>query len=129
MYSAGTYTMYSYDEEVLRSPAVSGAGNIRSYTLPSSNYSVIAINNRAETKFTRKGVGWTANLSPDPFYDEYAGRNRQYIRIHPARSLGTEGSIGLTSNNPFVLRRARDLIRNTLDLKGNIPLNVIISGR
>ena len=88
--SAGTYTMYSYDEEVLRSPAVSGAGNIRSYTLPSGNYSVIAINNRAETKFTRKGVGWTANLSPDPFYDEYAGRNRQYIRIHPARSLGTE---------------------------------------
>jgi RHS repeat-associated protein len=127
--SAGTYTMYSYDEEVLRSPAVSGAGNIRSYTLPSGNYSVIAINNRAETKFTRKGVGWTANLSPDPFYDEYAGRNRQYIRIHPARSLGTEGCIGLTSNNPFVLRRARDLIRNTLDLKGNIPLNVIISGR
>jgi hypothetical protein len=51
------------------------------------------------------------------------------IRIHPARSLGTEGCIGLTSNNPFVLRRARDLIRNTLDLKGNIPLNVIISGR
>ena len=127
--SAGTYTMYSYDKEVLRSPAVSGAGNIRSYTLPSGNYSVIAINNRAETKFTRKGVGWTANLSPDPFYDEYAGRNRQYIRIHPARSLGTEGCIGLTSNNPFVLRRARDLIRNTLDLKGNIPLNVIISGR
>jgi hypothetical protein len=121
--------MYSYDEEVLRSPAVSGAGNITSYTLPSGNYSVIAINNRAETKFMRKGVGWTANLSPDPFYDEYAGRNRQYIRIHPARSLGTEGCIGLTSNNPFVLRHARDLIRNTLDLKGNIPLNVIISGR
>ena len=48
MYFAGTYTMYSYDEEVLRSPAVSGAGNIRSYTLPSGNYSVIAINNRVE---------------------------------------------------------------------------------
>lgn len=33
---------------------------------------------------------------------------------HPARSAGTEGCIGLIDDDPIVLRRARDLMRNTI---------------
>lgn len=45
---------------------------------------------------------------------------------HPARSAGTEGCIGLIDDDPIVLRRARDLMRNTIKKRGSLQLHVII---
>lgn len=124
--SVGTVKMYSYGKEVFSCPAVSGADNIKSYTIPSGDWSVKYPVDRTDPKFTRKKVGWTADFDPDPFYDNRAGRKRQYIKMHPARSAGTEGCIGLIDDDPIVLRRARDLMRNTIKKRGSLQLHVII---
>lgn len=76
---------------------------------------------------TIHGVGFTANIDPDPFYDSRAGRNRQYIRIHPARSNGTNGCIGLRANKAQLIR-ARELIRKSLNKGLTIKLHVQIGG-
>ena len=124
--TAGTYTMYNGNKEVFSCPAVSGAGNYACYSIPSGDWRVVAINDRNEAKFSSHGVGFTANVSPDPFYDKRAGRNRVNIRIHPARSEGTEGCIGLRTNK-IQLTRARDLIRNSLRKGVTIRLHVQIN--
>lgn len=71
------------------------------------------------------GASHYDNLDPDPFYDSRAGRNRQYIRIHPARSNGTNGCIGLRANKAQLIR-ARDLIRKSLNKGLTIKLYVQI---
>lgn len=72
------------------------------------------------------GVGFTANIEPDPFYDNRAGRNRQYIRIHPARSNGTNGCMGLRANRTQLIS-ARDLIRNSLKRRLTITFHLQIN--
>ena len=123
----GTYTMYYGTKQVFSCNAVSGASNCKSYTIPSGDWNVVSISDRSEARFTSNGVGFTANLDPDPFYDSRAGRNRQYIRIHPARSNGTNGCIGLRANKAQLIR-ARDLIRNSLKKGLTIKLYVQIGG-
>ncbi len=125
--SQGTHTMYYGDKQVFSCNAVSGASNCKSYTIPDGDWYVVSISNRSEPRFTSNGVGFTANIDPDPFYDSHAGRNRQYIRIHPARSNGTNGCIGLRANKAQLIR-ARDLIRNSLNKKLTIKLHVQIGG-
>ncbi|MDT3387003.1 MAG: hypothetical protein LIR46_04460, partial [Bacteroidota bacterium] len=124
--SQGTYTMYYGDKQVYLCSAVSGASNCKSYTIPNGDWDVVSITNRSEAMFTSNGVGFTANIEPDPFYDNRAGRNRQYIRIHPARSNGTNGCIGLRANRAQLIR-ARDLIRNSLKRGLTIKLHVQIN--
>ena len=125
--SQGTYTMYYGTKQVFSCNAVSGASNCKSYTIPSGDWNVVSISDRSEARFTSNGVGFTANLDPDPFYDSRAGRNRQYIRIHPARSNGTNVCIGLRANKAQLIR-ARDLIRNSLKKGLTIKLYVQIGG-
>lgn len=125
--SQGTYTMYYGDKQVFSCNAVSGASNCKSYTIPDGDWYVVSISDRSEPRFTSNGVGFTANIDPDPFYDSRAGRNRQYIRIHPARSNGTNGCIGLRANKTQLIR-ARDLIRNSLNKGLTIKLHVQIGG-
>jgi NHL/RHS/YD repeat protein len=125
--SQGTYTMYYGTKQVFSCNAVSGASNCKSYTIPSGDGNVVSISDRSEARFTSNGVGFTANLDPDPFYDSRVGRNRQYIRIHPARSNGTNGCIGLRANKAQLIR-ARDLIRNSLKKGLTIKLYVQIGG-
>jgi len=125
--SQGTYTMYYGDKQVFSCNAVSGASNCKSYTIPDGDWYVVSISDRSEPRFTSNGVGFTANIDPDPFYDSRAGRNRQYIRIHPARSNGTNGCIGLRANKAQLIR-ARDLIRNSLNKGLTIKLHVQIGG-
>ena len=102
------------------------SSNSKSYTIPNGDWDVVSITNRSEAMFTSNGVGFTANIEPDPFYDNRAGRNRQYIRIHPARSNGTNGCIGLRANRAQLIR-ARDLIRNSLKRGLTIKLHVQIN--
>ena len=123
--SQGTYTMYQGKKQVFSCSAVSGASNCKSYTIPKGDWTVISITDRNEARFTSNGIGFTANLNPDPFYDERAGRNRQYIRIHPARSNGTNGCIGLRANTSQLIR-ARELIRNSLKKGLTVKLHVNI---
>ena len=125
--SHGTCTMYCGDKPVFSCEAVSGASNCNSYTIPSGDWEVVSITNRSESRFSSKGVGFTANIEPDPFFDNRAGRNRQYIRIHPARSQGTNGCIGLRANKTQLIR-ARNLIRNSLKRGLTIKLHVHING-
>ena len=119
--------MYYGTKQVFSCNAVSGASNCKSYTIPSGDWNVVSISDRSEARFTSNGAGFTANLDPDPFYDSRAGRNRQYIRIHPARSNGTNGCIGLRANKAQLIR-ARDLIRNSLKKGLTIKLYVKIGG-
>lgn len=119
--------MYNDNKEVFSCPAVSGAANRACYSIPSGDWSVVAINDRNEAKFSSHGVGFTANVSPDPFYDSRVGRNRQYIRIHPARSNGTNGCIGLSANRAQLIR-VRELIRKSLNKGLTIKLHVQIGG-
>ena len=123
--SQGTYTMYYGDKQLFSCNAVSGASNCKSYTIPDGDWYVVSISDRSEPRFTSDGVGFTANIDPDPFYDSRAGRNRQYIRIHPARSNGTNGCIGLRANKAQLIR-ARDLIRKSLNKGLTIKLHVQI---
>lgn len=125
--SQGTYTMYYGDKQVFSCNVVSGASNCKSYTIPDGDWYVVSISDRSEPRFTSNGVGFTANIDPDPFYDSRAGRNRQYIRIHPARSNGTNGCIGLRANKAQLIR-ARDLISNSLNKGLTIKLHVQIGG-
>lgn len=96
-------------------------------SMPLRMKNVVSISDRSEARFTSNGVGFTANLDPDPFYDSRAGRDRQYIRIHPARSNGTNGCIGLRANKAQLIR-ARDLIRKSLKKGLTIKLYVRIGG-
>jgi putative integrin, alpha subunit len=124
--SQGIYTMYYGNRQVFSCNAVSGASNCQSYTIPDGDWTVVSISDRSESRFTKDGVGYTANLNPDPFFDSRAGRNRQYIRIHPARSNGTNGCIGLRADK-VQLVRARNLIRNSLKEGLTIKLHVHIN--
>ena len=125
--SQGIYTMYYGDKQVFSCNAVSGASNCKSYTIPDGDWYVVSISDRSEPRFTSNGVGFTANIDPDPFYDSRAGRNRQYIRIHPARSNGTNGCIGLRANKAQLIR-VRELIRKSLNKGLTIKLHVQIGG-
>ena len=124
--SQGVCTMYYSNKQVFSCNAVSGASNCKSYTIPNGDWDVISISDRVEKRYTSDGVGFTANLDPDPFYDSRAGRNRQYIRIHPARSGGTNGCIGLRADKVQLIR-ARNLIRNSLKEGLTIKLHVHIN--
>ena len=125
--SQGIYTMYYGDKQVFSCNAVRGASNCKSYTIPDGDWYVVSISDRSEPRFTSNGVGFTANIDPDPFYDSRAGRNRQYIRIHPARSNGTNGCIGLRANKAQLIR-VRELIRKSLNKGLTIKLHVQIGG-
>ena len=128
--SEGTFTMYSGKEKVMSFRAVSGSGGSKpSYTLPSGDYSVVGIIDRTDPRFIYKNVGFTAALSPDPFFDSYAGRYRELIRIHPARYDGTLGCIGLRPKTAYELRQVRKLIGYTLTKSSSIPVSVTITGR
>jgi len=65
-------------------------------------------------------------LGPDR-YDPLRGRETGLIRIHPARSMGTEGCIGLISNDPTELLNFQYKIVNYISTYGPISVNVIYS--
>jgi hypothetical protein len=84
----------SHDEIVATYPAVSGAGNIRCYTIPNGTWMTGFLNSDFNSKYSLKDVSFRVTLGPDR-YDPKRGRETGLIRIHPARSPGTEGCIGL----------------------------------
>lgn len=105
-------------------PAVSGSGNPKYYPIPEGDWTANYVNNNYKSKFARKGVSFRVHLGPDR-YDPKRGYTTGLIRLHPARSMGTEGCIGIISNNVDDLQRLKDNINNHISIHGNINIQVI----
>jgi len=100
------------------------SGSSRLFSTPQGTFNVRAhMNSRSDAGFTRDGVGFSFVMEDprrpgsDRFYDPRAGRDRQYLRIHPdGGGAGTAGCIGILGN-AAELRRFRadmnaELVRN-----------------
>lgn len=123
--TSGYLTWYnSNGEEIESFPAVSGSGKPKYYTIPSGEWQATSINTVKSKKFTRKGVSYRITLGPDK-YDPNRGAMTSYIRIHPARKNGTEGCIGLTSNDPANLKDLGAMMQEYISIYGPIPVSVI----
>jgi len=99
----GNLVWYNSEGEVqAKYPAVSGSGKPKYYTIPAGKWTATFVNNEDAAKFTRHGISFRVWLGPDR-YDPLRGRETGLIRIHPARSLGTEGCIGLIGTEANIL--------------------------
>lgn len=115
---------------IFRTKAVSGANKTREgpkYTIPQRDYMVGPFIETTDSKFSRNKVGFKAIIGPDP-YDSKTGKKRSLLRIHPARSNGTEGCIGLISNDTIEMQRIEHYFKTSLNNNALIPLHVVISG-
>lgn len=90
------------------------SGSRSLFSTPQGTYRVTAHRNtRGDAGFVRDGVGFSF-LMEDPrrpgsdrFYDPRAGRDRQYLRIHPdGGGTGTAGCLGIVGD-AATLRRFR----------------------
>lgn len=90
------------------------SGSSRLFSTPQGTYRVRAhLNSRSDAGFVRNGVGFSYVMEDprrpgsDRFYDARAGRDRQYLRIHPdGGPTGTAGCLGLIGD-AATLRRFR----------------------
>lgn len=115
----------SYGEVVATYPAVSGSGNPKYYTIPEGTWDATYLNPEANPKYSRHDVSFRVTLGPDR-YDPLRGRETGEIRIHPARSLGTEGCIGLIGDRTNLLD-FYNRYSNYNKTYGKIPVHVIYS--
>ncbi len=91
------------------------SGSSRLFSTPQGTFNVRAhMNSRSDAGFTRNGVGFSFVMEDpnrrgsDRFYDARAGRDRQYLRIHPdGGASGTAGCMGIVGD-AATLRRFRD---------------------
>lgn len=91
------------------------SGSSRLFSTPQGTYTVRAHrNSRSDAGFTRNGVGYSYVMEDpnrpgsDRFYDPRAGRDRQYLRIHPdGGGTGTAGCLGIVGD-AATLRRFRE---------------------
>ena len=113
----GTLTWFDGSgNQVAQYKATSGSGNPAYKTIPEGTWDATNYRTRSEDKFTRHGIGFTVNLGPDR-------DGRSAIRIHPARSMGTEGCIGLFGNVDEILD-FQSRISTYLTLYPSIPVIV-----
>jgi hypothetical protein len=93
------------------------SGNSRAFSTPQGTYTVRAhMNSRSDRGFVRDGVGFSYVLEDprrpgsDRFYDSRAGRDRQYLRIHPdGAGPGTAGCLGILGDAATLRRFREDL--------------------
>ncbi|MCA3012444.1 MAG: peptidoglycan-binding protein [Myxococcaceae bacterium] len=93
------------------------SGSSRLLSVPQGTFRVTAHrSSRGDAGFVRDGVGFSY-LMEDPrrpgsdrFYDTRAGRDRQYLRIHPdGGPTGTAGCIGIVGDGATLRRFQADL--------------------
>ncbi len=86
---------------------------------PSGEYMVDTPRLRNESGFTRGGIGFSFNISPDP-------PGRSYIRIHPdGNPPGTQGCLGLVVDGA-TLQKFYDDLSDYIKQHGQMRLKVII---
>ena len=120
--------MITRTDPVIGTNAVSGSGRPQYYTIPPGEYKVGPfLEAPNKSKFSKNGVGFKTIISPDP-YDPKKGRKRSLLRIHPARFNGTDGCIGLTTEDTLEMVNIERYLKISLDSNKIIPLNVIING-
>lgn len=108
------------------------SGNGRSFSTPQGEFRVRAhMNSRSDAGFTRDGVGFSYVMEDprrpgsDRFYDARAGRDRQYLRIHPdGASAGTAGCIGVLGDAATLRRFRQDLNAELARNNGTYTLRV-----
>ena len=123
----GFLTWYnSSGEPVALYSATSGSGTPKYYTITEGTWNATSVNLQPHNKYSRVGVSFRVILGPDR-YDPLRGRETGLIRIHPARSMGTEGCIGLISNEPNLLLNFQNRIVNYINKYHTIPVHVIYS--
>lgn len=129
--SVGTLiAMNSANKEIFKTKAVSGANKTRNgpkYTIPQGDYKVGPFIDTVDPKFSKNGVGFKAVIGPDP-YDSKRRCIRSLLRIHPARYDGTEGCIGLITNDTTEIQNIEYYFQNSLKNNNMIPLHVKITG-
>ena len=104
--------------------ATSGSGNPKKYTLPEGEYSASNYKDTEDDKFSRFNIGFKIKLNPSKVWDSKKRAFRSSLLIHPARSNGTEGCIGLKGNKAEILR-FQDRIKRYLERpKSKISLRV-----
>ncbi|MCP3140925.1 peptidoglycan-binding domain-containing protein [Pyxidicoccus xibeiensis] len=82
------------------------SGGANAYSVPQGTYRVTAHrDSRSDPGFVRDGVGYSFLMEDpnrpgsDKMYDARAGRDREWLRIHPdGRNPGTEGCIGIVGD-------------------------------
>lgn len=74
--------------------------NKPAYSLPSGDYSVSGFVNQIDDKFKRGTMsdGFWLSISPESVWDPKAHAFRTELGIHPARSNGTAGCVGLNAS-------------------------------
>jgi peptidoglycan hydrolase-like protein with peptidoglycan-binding domain len=93
------------------------SGSSRLFSAPEGTYRVTAHrNSRSDPGFVRDGVGYSFKMEDprrpgsDRFFDPRAGRDRQYLRIHPdGGATGTAGCIGIVGDAATQRRFRADL--------------------
>lgn len=108
------------------------SGNSRSFSTPQGEYRVRAhMNSRSDAGFVRDGVGFSYVMEDprrpgsDRFYDSRAGRDRQYLRIHPdGAGPGTAGCIGVLGDAATLRRFRQDLNAELARNNGTYTLRV-----
>jgi len=107
---------------IMEVAVTSGAGNSRKYTIPEGDYNVTNYRCTIDPQFMRYGNGFKMDIGPDP-YDVDAGSVRTALRIHPARSQGTEGCIGLIGSS-MEIQGFENLMSQISTTQQSIPLSV-----
>lgn len=106
--------------------ARSGSGKPALYTLPAGEYRASKAMLSTDKRFMRDDVGFTVALSPAMVWDAAKGAYRTGLYIHPCRSWGTAGCIGLMGEADK-LKDFYSRISNILHSQDYIPVTVVYS--
>ena len=120
--TAGTLTVLKDGVGIMDIGVTSGAGNQKSYTIPGGDYNVTNYRCTTDPKFMRNGNGFKMDIGPDP-YDDQAGYTRTFLEIHPARSNGTNGCIGLIGTSAEI-QQFENIMSQVFTTQPSIPLYV-----
>ncbi len=121
----GSLIWYNSDgSEAARYKATSGSGNPKYYTLPAGIYTASNYRTTTDTKFMRNGIGFKVTLGPSSVWDADKGAYRTGLLIHPARYNGTQGCIGLISDDKSNILDFQNRISNYLQNNKTITLIV-----
>lgn len=77
---------------------VSGSNtcNKEASTIHSGIYTISGYSETIDSRYSRDGIGYYyTNIGPSPVWVSYLNRYRDGLLIHPCRSHGTDGCIGL----------------------------------
>lgn len=74
--------------------------------------------------FSRNGVGFTVILNPASVWDPVKGAYRTSLLIHPARSNGTQGCIGLLGDQVDLLEVANNIENYLINNQNSIDVYV-----